>query len=114
RGRGLRGQQYLRRAPQLCDPGRPGGAGRAAAELRQAVLCLALYGHGDDLPFPACFAEERVGVAVEVRDAAGPVLAAAFAGRRVELGDAALLREFLRSPAQAAKVLGGIHWQALK
>jgi DUF1365 family protein len=57
---------------------------------------------------------QRVAVAIEVRDAAGPVLSAAFAGRRIELTDANLLRAFVRSPLQAAKVLGGIHWEALK
>jgi hypothetical protein len=56
----------------------------------------------------------RVTVAIEARDAAGPVLAACFAGQRQELSDAVLLRQWFRYPALSLHVLGGIHWEAFK
>ena len=57
---------------------------------------------------------ERLGVAIEVRDATGPVLTAGLAARREPLTDGALLRGFLRHPLLAAQVLGAIHWEAAK
>jgi len=44
----------------------------------------------------------------------GTRLAAVFHGRRQELGDAALLRMLLAHPLMTAKVMAGIHWEALK
>ncbi len=57
---------------------------------------------------------EAVSLAMEVHDALGAVLFAAFAGRRQPLTDARLLAGFLAHPLLALKVLGGIHWEALK
>ena len=56
----------------------------------------------------------RVAVAIETRDADGPMLEAVFAGRRQELTDAALLRAFMAYPLLTLKVVAGIHWEALK
>jgi DUF1365 family protein len=56
----------------------------------------------------------RVVVAIETRDADGPVLEAVFAGRRQELTDGALLRAFVAYPLLTLKVVAGIHWEALK
>ncbi|MDE2333991.1 MAG: DUF1365 family protein [Rhodospirillales bacterium] len=57
---------------------------------------------------------ERLAVAIEASDAAGPVLKAAMALRRQPLTDAALLAGFVRHPLLAAQVLGAIHWEAAK
>jgi DUF1365 family protein len=57
---------------------------------------------------------ETVSLAMEVHDTRGAMLFAAFAGRRQALTDAGLLRAFLSHPLLALKVLGGIHWEALK
>lgn len=51
---------------------------------------------------------------IEVTDRAGPLLFAAFTGRRRAISDGALLRAFVAHPLLAARVLGGIHWEALK
>lgn len=57
---------------------------------------------------------ERLRVAIhESRDGA-PVMDATLAGERRELSDAALLRQVLRMPWMAVKVVAGIHWEALK
>ena len=44
----------------------------------------------------------------------GPVLAAAFAGRRMALTTANVLRAFFGLPLMTLKVVFGIHWQALR
>ena len=56
----------------------------------------------------------RVSLGIEVADAAGPMLYAAFNGRRRVLSDAGLLRAFIAHPLLALRVLAGIHWEALK
>ncbi len=43
----------------------------------------------------------------------GPQLVASFTGRRRPLGDAGLIRAFLRYPLMTVKVIAGIHWEAL-
>ena len=53
-------------------------------------------------------------VAVDSRDAQGPMLHAAFSARRTELTDAAIFRAFLGAPLLTLKVLAGIHWEALR
>ena len=53
-------------------------------------------------------------VGVTTSDAEGPVLVASFAARRTALTDRAIGSAVLRHPLLAAKVLAGIHWEALK
>ncbi len=57
---------------------------------------------------------DTVRIAIEVHDAAGPILFAAFTAGRSALTDGNLLRGFLRHPLLAWQVLGSIHWEALK
>jgi len=56
----------------------------------------------------------QVAVGVDVADPEGPLLAAAFAGRRRELSDAALLAAWLGHPLMTFGVMAAIHWEALK
>lgn len=44
----------------------------------------------------------------------GKLITASLSGRRAELTDRALFASILRSPALSLKVIGGIHWEALK
>jgi len=57
---------------------------------------------------------ERVAVTVDVHDAQGLLLAATFAGARVELTDAAIWRAWLGHPLMTLGVMSAIHWEALK
>jgi DUF1365 family protein len=55
---------------------------------------------------------DEVAIGIEARDPGGTVLTASFAGRRIELSDASLLRAFLRYPMVTLKIVAGIHWEA--
>jgi DUF1365 family protein len=53
-------------------------------------------------------------VRVDVIGADGPLLAAAFTGTPAPLTDRTIFAAAARHPLLAAKVLGAIHWEALK
>jgi DUF1365 family protein len=57
---------------------------------------------------------EHVSVVVSARDAQGPIIVASLVGRRAPLSDAVLLRLLLRIPFLTLKVIGAIHWHALR
>ena len=56
---------------------------------------------------------ERTRVVVAGGDTKGPLIVAAFQGKRCELSDGALARAFLRHPLLTLKVVAGIHVEAL-
>ncbi|PGH57991.1 DUF1365 domain-containing protein [Azospirillum palustre] len=62
---------------------------------------------------PGGLAGEPLAVSIRQTDAEGPVLHAALTARRVELTDAAILGAWARHPLMTAKVVAGIHWEAL-
>jgi len=64
--------------------------------------------------FKIALPEDAVTLAVEAHDRDGPMLFAVFTGRRQPLTDARLMLAFLAHPLLALRVLGGIHWEALK
>jgi uncharacterized protein len=47
-------------------------------------------------------------------DETGPILAATFVGRRKDLTTGSVAGAFLRIPLVTLKVVGGIHWEAMK
>ena len=53
-------------------------------------------------------------LAIRESDAEGELLVATHAARRVPLGDASLAKALLGHPLMALKVIGGIHWEALR
>jgi DUF1365 family protein len=57
---------------------------------------------------------EKLAMLIRVSDEEGLLLTAAQSARRVSFGDASLLRAFLSHPLQVIRVLGGIHWEALR
>lgn len=56
----------------------------------------------------------RLALGIRVTDANGPLLRAGFGLRRLELTDRNLAKLFVTHPLLTLKVIGGIHWQALK
>jgi hypothetical protein len=57
---------------------------------------------------------DKLTVHIDTFDREGLVLTARHLARRIELTDWALLRAFLSIPFLALKVVGAIHWEALK
>ena len=56
----------------------------------------------------------RLAIGVRVGDEAGAILAATLHARREALSDRALLRVFATHPLLTLKVIGAIHWEALR
>jgi len=57
---------------------------------------------------------EELCVAIQETDPDGLLLLASFSGRRTPLATVNLVRAFLAFPLLTLKVIGGIHWEALK
>ena len=58
--------------------------------------------------------DDRLSVVVRETVAEGPVLIAALTSKRVPLTSSSLARAFFEYPLVTLKVIGGIHWEALK
>jgi DUF1365 family protein len=88
------------------------------AGLRQQQDKLFYVSPFIDLPMRYHFRVSPPGAGVKLRiletDRAGPLLAAAFHGRRRELTTAHLLRSFLGLPLVTLKIVAAIHWEALR
>src|SRR3984957_20308075 len=67
-----------------------------------------------DYTFRVAVPDQRVMVAIRAADNDGLLLAAALTGERSALTDAALLRALATHPLLTLKVLGAIHWHALR
>ena len=64
--------------------------------------------------FRVAVPDQRVMVAIRAADKDGLLLAAALTGERIALTDAALLRALATHPLLTLKVIGAIHWHALR
>ena len=56
----------------------------------------------------------RIALSIEHDDGEGPLLRAAFTGDRADFSDRLFGVAFLRYPLMTLKVIGGIHWEALR
>lgn len=72
--------------------------------------------YGFDILPPAAEAAvgDRLAVAIRASDSEGKLLDASFVATRVPLSDAKLLSLLAGHPLMMLKVIGGIHWEALK
>lgn len=57
---------------------------------------------------------DRLGVAINGRDADGPVIVASFFAKRAPLSDRRLALAFVAYPLLTLKIIAGIHWEALR
>ncbi|MGO4440190.1 DUF1365 domain-containing protein [Rhizobium sp. RAF56] len=57
---------------------------------------------------------EEVRIGIHEEDADGPLFFASFHGRRKALSDGALARVLFRYPLMTLKVIGAIHWEAMR
>lgn len=67
-----------------------------------------------DYRFRVTVPDERAMIAISESDPEGPLLHATFQAARGTLNDAALISTLFRYPLLTAKVIGGIHWEALR
>ncbi len=58
--------------------------------------------------------QDKIGISIRVQEGDKDLLHAAFQGQRKPFNDSELLRNFCTLPFMTLKVLGGIHWEALK
>ncbi|KWV57712.1 hypothetical protein AS026_30905 [Rhizobium altiplani] len=58
--------------------------------------------------------DKRVVIAINECDDEGPLLVATFSGKRIEISDRRLLSMLFKYPLMTLKVMGGIHWEALR
>lgn len=95
------------------QPGQLGPAGLRQQQDKQFYVSpfieMALRYH-----FRVTPPDESVKLHILETDRDGPLLVASFAGRRAALGSAVLLRSFVALPLVTLKILGAIHWQALR
>jgi uncharacterized protein len=64
--------------------------------------------------FRVAVPDQRVMIAIRAADNDGLLLAAALTGGRIALSDTALLRALATHPLLTLKVIGAIHWHALR
>jgi uncharacterized protein len=91
---------------------------RHGAGVRQSRAKIFYVSPFMDMPMRYHFRLGPPGETMQVRiletDADGPILAATFSGRRRALTTASILTTLAALPVQTLKVVGGIHYEALK
>lgn len=56
----------------------------------------------------------NLSVMIRQTDDQGPLFDATFSGQRIEITQQSILKTFIRHPLMTLKVIGGIHWEALR
>ncbi len=110
----LRGAQHLRREPHLRLPGAD-GRGDSSRQKRDKLFYVSPFiGMGMRYHFRMLPPAEAVKIRILETDADGPLLSATFVGRRHALTNRRILSAFFTLPLMTLKVIGGIHFQAVR
>lgn len=87
---------------------------RCAKEMHVSPFIGMAAEYGFRIRPPVAQDEQAVHIGVDVHEAAGPLLHAAYVARRHDLTDAGLARALLLHPLLTLKVIAAIHWEALR
>jgi hypothetical protein len=102
----------------LIPAGPKAGAEPAGADFRQSCAKGFYVSPFMDMALAYRFhfnaPEDLLRLTIDVSDAQGLMLTARYNARREKLTDAALFKMFFATPALPLRVVGGIHWEALK
>ncbi len=92
----------------------PGADGAGRQEQAKGFFVSPFIGMDQTYRFTIRPPGERLAVRIRQHDAAGPMLIATQSGTRRALSDAQLARAWGAHPLMTLKVIGAIHWQALR
>jgi DUF1365 family protein len=92
----------------------PAGNGQIAQQCDKAFFVSPFLEMDLHYEFQVTPPAEKAVVAMSVKRGQAIALTASFAGDRLELTDANLLRAWAGNPLMTLKVITGIHWEALK
>jgi DUF1365 family protein len=94
--------------------GAPGAGAVIEQHCRKGFYVSPFMDMDMNYTFRVAVPDQRVMVAIRAADNDGLLLAAALTGERITLTDAALLRALATHPLLTLKVVGAIHWHALR
>ncbi|MCX5495694.1 DUF1365 domain-containing protein [Kaistia dalseonensis] len=106
------GQRHSYLIPVDPDQASPGASIRQSC--RKALYVSPFIDMDITYDFRVTAPTDRVALAITGSDAEGILIATAMTARRSELTDGAIIRATLTHPLLTLKVIGGIHWEALK
>lgn len=92
----------------------PGPGGEIVQHCNKAFYVSPFMDMDQHYVFRVSPPADLLSIKIETSDAEGPMLTARHTARKEELTDAALLRAFFAIPFLTLRVVGGIHWEALK
>lgn len=95
-------------------PPSPSGNGRIAQNCDKSFFVSPFLEMDLRYEFQVTPPDEKAVVAMIVKRGEAVALTASFAGYRLEMTDANLLRAWAGNPLMTLKVIAGIHWEALK
>lgn len=98
----------------VADPARVGVDGAMRCACAKKFYVSPFIGMDLTYDFRIASPEKTVTIAIRGYNEDGTLITAVHSANRVEMSDMALARTFLTHPLMAIKVIGGIHWEALK
>ena len=95
-------------------PARPNQTGAVQHECAKEMYVSPFIGMDCRYRFRILPPGETVLIAINEEDTEGPLLFASFAGKHQPLNDRTLAKALITYPLMTVKVMGAIHWEALK